>query len=67
VSASISNAGKLTKRAWQIIRLVARWLPARTLIFVADSSFAIIELLKEVSLLPNVSLITMLRLDAALL
>jgi hypothetical protein len=57
---------KLTERAWQIIRLVARWLPARTLIFVADSSFAIIELLKQVSLLPDVSLITRLRLDAAL-
>src|SRR5215213_564215 len=57
---------KLTERAWQIIQLVARWLPDRTLIFVADSSFAVIELLKQVSLLPDVSLITRLRLDAAL-
>ena len=57
---------KLTERAWQIIQLVGRWLPARTLIFVAGSSFAVIELLKRVSLLPDVSLITRLRLDAAL-
>jgi hypothetical protein len=56
----------LVERACQIIQLVARWLPTRTLIFVADSSFAVIQLLKQVSLLPDVSLITRLRLDAAL-
>jgi hypothetical protein len=56
----------LIERAWQIIQRVRRWLPTRELIFVADSSFAAIELLKQVSDLNSVSLITRLRLDAAL-
>ena len=38
----------------------------RAVIFVADSSFAVIELLKKVSDLEDASLITRLRLDAAL-
>src|SRR5256714_981053 len=29
---------KLTDRAWQIMQLVARWLPDRAIVFVADSS-----------------------------
>ena len=57
---------KLTERAWQIMQLVAQWLPERTLVFVANSSFAALTLLKQVSGLPTVSLITRLRLDAAL-
>jgi len=57
---------KLTERAWQIIELVMRWLPDRTLVFVADSSFAALTLLKLISGVPTVSLITRLRLDAAL-
>lgn len=57
---------KLTERAWQMLQLVAQWLPQRTLVFVADSSFAALTLLKQVSGLPTVSLITRLRLDAAL-
>jgi len=56
----------LIERAWQIIQLVRRWLPTRELIFVADSSFAAIELLKQISDLNSVNLITRLRLDAAL-
>jgi hypothetical protein len=56
----------LVERAWQIIQLLSRWLPTRPLIFVADSSFAVLELLKQVRGLPNASLITRLRLDAAL-
>lgn len=56
----------LVERAWQIIQLLSRWLPTRPLIFVADSSFAVLDLLKKVSGLPNASLITRLRLDAAL-
>jgi DDE superfamily endonuclease len=56
----------LVERAWQIIQLVVRWLPNRTVVFVADSSFAVIELLKKVSDLEGASLITRLRLDAAL-
>lgn len=54
------------ERAWQIIQLVVRWLPNRAVVFVADSSFAVIELLKKVSNLEGASLITRLRLDAAL-
>ena len=57
---------KLTERAWQIIALVARWLPNRVLVFVTDSSFAVFVLLDKVSRLKNVSLITRLRMDAQL-
>src|SRR5262245_23911213 len=56
----------LTDRAWQMIRLVARWLPGRKIVFVADSSFAVLELLSKVKTLPRASVITRLRLDAAL-
>ena len=56
----------LTERAWQMIRLVGRWLPGRDLVFVADSSFAALELLDKVATLPRASVITSLRLDAAL-
>jgi hypothetical protein len=56
----------LIQRAWQMIQLVRRWLPGRELIFVADSSFAAIELLKQVSDTDATSLVTRLRLDAAL-
>ena len=57
---------KLTERAWQMIKLVARWLPDRDLVFVGDSSFAVLDLLDRVSTMQNVSLITRLRLDAQL-
>ena len=56
----------LTKRAWQIMQLLRRWLPTRTLVFVADSSFAVLDLLAAVSQTPRVSLITRSRLDAEL-
>jgi DDE superfamily endonuclease len=56
----------LRERAWQIIRLVRRWLPGREVVFVADSSFAALEWLALVAQLPRVSVITRLRLDAAL-
>jgi DDE superfamily endonuclease len=56
----------LLDRAWQIIRLVRRWLPGRAVVFVADSSFAALELLDRVAQLSRVSVITRLRLDAAL-
>ena len=56
----------LIERAWQIIQLVVRWLPNRAVVFVADSSFAVIDLLNQVSGLAGGSLITRLRLDAAL-
>lgn len=49
--------------ARQMIRQVRRWLPDRVLVVVADSSYAVIELLA--ACLP-VTMITRLRLDAAL-
>jgi hypothetical protein len=56
----------LVERAWQIIHVVVRWLPGRDLVLGADSSYAVLELLHQVSELPRASLITRLRLDAAL-
>jgi hypothetical protein len=56
----------LLERAWQSSRLVRRWLPDRERVFVADSSFAALEWLALVARLPQVSVITRLRLDAAL-
>jgi len=53
-------------RAWPSIRLVRRWVPERALVFVADSSFAALEWLAVVARLPRVSVITRLRLAAAL-
>ncbi|MCB0274964.1 MAG: transposase [Calditrichaeota bacterium] len=57
---------KLSDRARQMIRLVARWLPGRCLTFVADSGFAVLDLLAAVNMLPEVSMITRLRIDAQL-
>lgn len=56
----------LPEWAGQLIGLIRRWLPGREVIVVADSSYAVIELLKQVSITPDVDLITRLRLDAAL-
>ena len=55
---------KLTERARQMLLLVKRWLPEREVVVVADSSFAALELLDAVR--EQVTLITRLRLDAAL-
>src|SRR5215831_5290276 len=56
----------LPEWAGQVIALCHRWLSGREVVVVADSSYAVIELLKQVSDTPGVSLITRLRLDAAL-
>ena len=56
----------LTARAWQRIRLLARWVPEREIICVADSSFAVLELLAQVKRWPRANMMTRLRLDAAL-
>jgi DDE superfamily endonuclease len=56
----------LPQWAGQLIGLIHRWLPGRQVVVVTDSSFAVIELLKQVSDTPEVSLISRLRLDAAL-
>jgi hypothetical protein len=58
---------KLTDWARQMITQVQRWLPNRRIVVVADSSYAVLELLAAARDLPTpVSLITRLRLDAAL-
>jgi len=56
----------LTERAWQMMRLVVRWLPGREIAFVADSRVAALELLDNVKTWPRASVLTRLRLDAAL-
>jgi hypothetical protein len=53
--------------ARQIITQLRRWLPGRALVVVADSSYAVLELLAACAGLPEpVTLVTRLRLDAAL-
>ena len=54
------------ERAWQILQLVRRWLPGREVVLVADSSFAALAWLALVAPWPGVSVITRLRLEAAL-
>jgi hypothetical protein len=49
-----------------MVQLIARWLPDRAIVFVADSSFAVLDLLSLSSGMPQVSLIPWLRLDAQL-
>jgi DDE superfamily endonuclease len=57
----------LSDWARQMIKQLRRWLPARTLVVVADSSYAVIELLAVcVGLAQPVTMLTRLRLDAAL-
>jgi hypothetical protein len=58
---------KLTDWARQALLLLRRWLPQRALVVVADSGYAAIELLARCARLAHpVTLITRLRLDAAL-
>jgi hypothetical protein len=58
---------KLTEWAYQMVLQVRRWLPKRLLVIVADSSFAVIELLWQLRQLKNpICMITRFRLDAAL-
>jgi hypothetical protein len=58
---------KLTDWARQMLLVVRRWVPDRTLVLVTDSSFAVITLLWRVRQLSNpVCCVTRLRLDAAL-
>ncbi|MEM1116547.1 MAG: transposase [Bacteroidota bacterium] len=55
---------KLTDHARQAVLQLARWLPGRRLVVVADSGFAAIDLLAAVR--GRVAVVTRLRLDAAL-
>jgi hypothetical protein len=57
----------LSDWAGQMIGQVRRWLPERTLVVVLDSTYAVLELLAQgPRLAPAVTLVTRLRLDAAL-
>jgi DDE superfamily endonuclease len=57
----------LTDWARQMIKQVRRWLPDRIIAVVADSSYAVLELLASAATLPlPVIMITRLRIDAAL-
>jgi hypothetical protein len=57
----------LTDWARQLILQVRRWLPTREMIVVGDGSYAVLELLHSCqTLIHPVTLITRLRLDAAL-
>lgn len=55
---------KLTDWARQMLLQLHRWLPNRLIIIVADSSYAVLELLDAIRL--KACVITRLRLDAAL-
>jgi DDE superfamily endonuclease len=56
----------LTARAWQMSRLLVRWLPGREIVGVADSSCAVLALLDKVKTRPGARVITRRRLDAVL-
>jgi hypothetical protein len=58
---------KITDWSRQMILQLRRWLPERALVVVADSSYAVIDLLARcASLGQPVTMVTRLRLDAAL-
>jgi len=58
---------KLTDWARQVLFQARKWLPGRMLVVVADSGYAVIELLWHMTQLDNpICAITHLRLDAAL-
>lgn len=58
---------QLTDWARQMIKLLRRWLPERSLVMVADSTYAAIKLLAACQGLSEpVTLVSRLRLDAAL-
>lgn len=58
---------KLTDWMRQALLQLRRWLPDRKIIFVADSSYATLELLGRMIRLPNpITMVVRFRLDAAL-
>ena len=56
----------ITDWARQMIWQLHRWLPERQLVIVADGSYAVVEFLANVVRLPLVTIVTRMRLDAAL-
>jgi hypothetical protein len=58
---------KLTDVMRQSLLQVRRWLPDRTLVFVADNSYAVIEFLWQMTQLANpITMVVRFRMDAAL-
>jgi hypothetical protein len=58
---------KLTDVMRQALLQVRRWLPERTLVFVADNSYAVIEFLWQMTQLANpITMVVRFRMDAAL-
>lgn len=58
---------KLTDWMRQTLLQVRRWLPDRPLVFVADSSYAVLELLWRMTQLANpITMVVRFRMDAAL-
>lgn len=58
---------KLTDVMRQALLQVRRWLPDRTLVFVADSSYAVIEFLWQMTQLAQpITMVVRFRMDAAL-
>jgi DDE superfamily endonuclease len=56
----------ITDWARQMIEQLSRWLPTRKLVVVADGAYAVVAFLAKVGCLPLVTMVTRLRLDAAL-
>jgi DDE superfamily endonuclease len=64
---SVRTAKKLTDWMRQALLQVRRWLPTRTIVFVADSSYACLALLHRMVRLPHtITMVVRFRLDAAL-
>src|SRR5229473_2588699 len=56
----------ITDWARQMIKQLHRWLPHRTLVIVADGTYAVLEFLSQVTRLAQGTVVTRLRLDACL-
>jgi len=64
---SVRTAKKITDWMRQALLQVRRWLPTRTIVFVADSSYACLALLQRMVRLPRaITMVVRFRLDAAL-
>ncbi len=64
---SVRTAKKLTDWMRQALLQIRRWLPTRTIVFVADSSYACLALLHRMIRLPRtITMVVRFRLDAAL-
>jgi hypothetical protein len=64
---SVRSHKKLTDVMRQALLQVRRWLPDRTLVFVADNSYAVIEFLWQMTQRANpITMVLRFRMDAAL-